>query len=119
MQALMRRIEANLKTIAEVIQSQVYEEPPSQPEQEDAATIPSNGEIVNTIVSCEFSDDFSSVADEGVEKEETEEKAKEAEDVSLEEPLLCKELKPYIPPITFPSHLHKRTFWHMEISSKT
>ncbi|KAK0598873.1 hypothetical protein LWI29_000228 [Acer saccharum] len=37
------------------------------------------------------------------EEEETEEKVKEAEDVPFEEPLLYKELKPYVPPITFPS----------------
>ncbi|KAK4845231.1 hypothetical protein QYF36_002585 [Acer negundo] len=59
----------------------------SQPEQEDVVTFPLKGEKVK--------------------KEETEEKAKEAEDVPFEEPLLYKELKPHVPPITFPSRLHK------------
>jgi hypothetical protein len=92
-------------------------------EQEDVATIPLYGEIVDNIVSHEFSDDFSSVADEDeeteVEKEETKEKAKEAEDVPFEEPLLYKELKPYVPPITFPSRLHKSKWnkWFSELIS--
>ncbi|KAK0600066.1 hypothetical protein LWI29_011259 [Acer saccharum] len=64
---------------------------------DEAATMPSYGKIVERY---EFSDDFSSVADE---EEETEEKVKEVEDVPFEEPLLYKELKPYVPPITFPS----------------
>ncbi|KAK4859199.1 hypothetical protein QYF36_001245 [Acer negundo] len=46
-------------------------------------------------------------AGEEEEKEETEEKAKEAEDGPFEAPLLYKELKPYVPPIIFPSRLHK------------
>ncbi|KAK4847034.1 hypothetical protein QYF36_024581 [Acer negundo] len=37
------------------------------------------------------------------ENDEIEEKPKEAKDVPFEEPLLYKELKPYIPPITLPS----------------
>ena len=105
---------------------------------DEAATMPSYGKIVERY---EFSDDFSSVADEDeetedeeeeaeekvtfsshpkqedvatfplkgeeVEKEETEEKAKEAEDVPFETPLLYKELKPYVPPVTFSSHPKK------------
>ena len=63
------------------MQSQVYEEFPSQPELEDVATFPSND----------------------VEKEETEEKVKKADDVPFEEPLLYKELKPYVPPTAFAS----------------
>ncbi|KAK4854733.1 hypothetical protein QYF36_000620 [Acer negundo] len=43
----------------------------SQPKQEEATTILLYGEIVDTIVSHELSNDFSSVADEEVEKEET------------------------------------------------
>ncbi|KAK4856285.1 hypothetical protein QYF36_015979 [Acer negundo] len=70
--------------------------------QEDAATIPSYGEIVERY---EFSDDFSSVANEDEKTEdeemETEENVKEVKDVPFDAPLLYKELKPYVPPITF------------------
>ncbi|KAK4844502.1 hypothetical protein QYF36_020938 [Acer negundo] len=71
----------------------------SQPEQEDVVTFPLNGEEV--------------------EKEETEEKAKEAKNVPFEEPLLYKELKPYVPPITFPSRPHKNNWnkWFSELIS--
>ncbi|KAK0575231.1 hypothetical protein LWI29_035818 [Acer saccharum] len=62
---------------------------PSQLEQDDVATFPLKGELV--------------------EKEETKEKAKEAEDVPFKKPLLYKELRPYVPPITFLSRLYKRT----------
>ncbi|KAK4840807.1 hypothetical protein QYF36_018676 [Acer negundo] len=41
------------------------------------------------------------------EKEEMEEKAKETANVPFEAPLLYKELKPYVLPITFPSCLQK------------
>ena len=77
----------------------------------------------NKELSNELSDDFSSVADEDeeteVEKEETKEKAKEAEVVPFEEPLIYKELKPYVPPITFPSRLHKSKWnkWFSELIS--
>ena len=117
---------------------------------DEAATMPSYGKIVERY---EFSDDFSSVADEDeemedeeeeaeeevtfsshpkqedvatfplkgeeVEKEETEEKAKEAEDVPFEAPLLYKELKPYVPPIIFLSRLHKSKWnkWFSELIS--
>ena len=86
-----------------------------EPEQEDVATIPSYGKIVERY---EFSDDFSSVADED-EEEETEENVKEAEDVPFEAPLFYKELKPYVPPITFPSRLHKSKWnkWFSELIS--
>ena len=117
---------------------------------DEAATMPSYGKIVERY---EFSDDFSSVADEDeetedeeeeaeekvtfsshpkqedvatfplkgeeVEKEETEEKAKEVEDVPFEAPLLYRELKPYVSPITFPSPLHKSKWnkWFSELIS--
>ncbi|KAK4846381.1 hypothetical protein QYF36_016567 [Acer negundo] len=72
---------------------------PSQPEQEDVVTFPLKGEEV--------------------EKEETEEKVKEVEDVPFEALLLYKELKPYVPPITFPSRLHKSNWnkWFSELIS--
>ena len=84
-----------------------------QQQWDEAATMPSYGKIVERY---EFSDDFSSVADE---EEETEEKVKEVEDVPFEEPLLYKELKPYVPPITFPSRLHKSKWnkWFSELIS--
>ena len=80
---------------------------------DEAATMPSYGKIVERY---EFSDDFSSFVDE---EEETEEKVKEAEDVSFKAPLLYKELKPYVPPITFPSRLHKSKWnkWFSELIS--
>ncbi|KAK4848006.1 hypothetical protein QYF36_008084 [Acer negundo] len=81
----------------------VYEEFSSQPEQEEAATIPLYGEIVDTIVCHEISKYFSSVADEELENEETGDKAKEANDVPFEASPLYKELKPYFPHITFSS----------------
>ncbi|KAK4846847.1 hypothetical protein QYF36_022567 [Acer negundo] len=91
----------------------------SQLEQEDATTIPSNGEIVEAIVSLELSNDLSSVAVEDVEKEETEEKVKEVEDIPFEALLLYKELKLYAPPITFSSCLHKSKWnkWFSELIS--
>ena len=70
-------------------------------------------------MNTKLSDDCLSVAGEDIEKEKTEEKAKEAEDVPFETPLLYKELKLYVPPITFPSHLHKskRNKWFYELIS--
>ena len=52
-------------------------------------------------------------------KKKTEEKAKEAEDVPFEAPLLYKELKPYVPPITFLSRLQKSKWnkWFFELIS--
>ena len=116
--ASLRRIDVKIRQLIEVQVRQLAEL-----EQEDVATIPLYGEIVDNIVSHELSDDFSSVADEDeeteVEKEETKEKAKEAEDVPFEEPLIYKELKPYVPPITFPSRLHKSKWnkWFSELIS--
>ncbi|KAK4846213.1 hypothetical protein QYF36_014407 [Acer negundo] len=71
----------------------------SQPKQEDVVTFPLKGEEV--------------------EKEEMEEQGKEAEDVPFEESLIYKELKPYVPPITFPSRLHKSNWnkWFSELIS--
>ena len=73
----------------------------------------------NKELSNELSNDLSSVADKEEQKEEMAEKAKEAEDVPFEEPLLYKELKPYVPPITFPSRLHKSKWnkWFSELIS--
>ena len=116
LEASTRKIEEETKKLLEAWQNRVYEETLSKTEQEEAAPIPSYGEIVDTIVSHELSDDFSSVADE---EEETKEKVKEAEDVPFEEPLPYKELKPYVPPITFSSRLHKSKWnkWFSELIS--
>ncbi|KAK4855976.1 hypothetical protein QYF36_012901 [Acer negundo] len=75
----MKRMEVQLANIIEAKQNQVHEDVLSQPD----------------------------VTYEEVEKEETDKKVNEAEDVPFEASLLYKELKPYVPPITFPSKLEQ------------
>ena len=90
------------------MQSMVHEESSSNPEKENATTIPSNGENVETEVGHELSNDLSCVSGKEIEKEEIEDIAKEADDVSFEAPLLYEVSMPYVPPIARSCRLHKR-----------
>ncbi|KAI9177487.1 hypothetical protein LWI28_015806 [Acer negundo] len=71
---------------------------------DEAATFPSYHKIVERELDevLDWVQDVFGDSEED-EEEETEEKVKEVEDVPFEEPLLYKELKPYVPPITLPS----------------
>ena len=84
MEASIRRMESHFEIIAEAMQSMVHEESSSNSEKENAPTIPSNGENVKTEVSFDFFDYLPSVSGKEIEKEETEEQMKEADDVSFE-----------------------------------
>ncbi|KAK4847856.1 hypothetical protein QYF36_006586 [Acer negundo] len=78
----------------------------SQPEQEDATTIPYYvQEELSSRELDELLDWVQDVFEDGEkdEEEEMEEKVKEAKDVPFVEPLLYKELKPYVFPITLSS----------------
>ncbi|KAK4843581.1 hypothetical protein QYF36_010184 [Acer negundo] len=108
--------------ISQPSQKSESEEFPNQIEQEEAIAVPyyvqeelSSRELDELLdwVQDIFGDD------EEVEKEETKEKVKEAEDVPFEALLLYKELKPYVPPITFLSRLHKSNWnkWFFELIS--
>ena len=79
MEVSIRIMERHYEIIAEAMQSMVHEESSSNLEKENATTIPSNGEKVETEVSFDFFDYLPCVSGEEIEKEETENVAKEAE----------------------------------------
>ncbi|KAK4853690.1 hypothetical protein QYF36_013000 [Acer negundo] len=95
---------------------------PSQPEQEDATTIPYY--VQEELSSRELDKLLDWVHDifgdgEEDEEEETEENVKEEDDAFFETPLLYKEIKLYVPLITFLSRLHKSNWnkWFSELIS--
>ena len=67
MEASIRRMEGHFEIIAEAMQSMVHEESSTNPEKENATTIPSNGENVETEVGHELSNDFPCVSREQIE----------------------------------------------------
>ena len=85
----------------------------SNPEKENATTIPLNGENVKTEVSFDFFDDLPCVSGKEIEKEEIEDIAKEADDVSFGAPLLYEVSMPYVPPIARSCRLHKSNWYRL------
>ncbi|KAK4842989.1 hypothetical protein QYF36_002398 [Acer negundo] len=73
------------------------EEFPSHPEHEKDTTIHCSDKIVDYRCIHDFVDNVSNVPEEEMENEVMNEEVKEVEDVSIEEPLIYNELKPFVP----------------------
>ena len=107
MKASIRRMEGHFEIIVKAMQSMVHEESSCNPEKENAPTIHSNGENVETEASFDFFDDLPCVSGKEIEKEEIKDIAKEVDDVFFEAPLLYEESMSYVPPIAHSCRLHK------------